>query len=685
MTVTITNIGTNSRQIDIVNEYDAGNIINAVGTCITSLGWTEYDTVSSGFRNCMSTKVYSAPNNDDAVSPTTKYMILRFDSPNQFWYVSCAESWNATTHVATNECWNGQRNFPLPLQYSNSSLYVFATARYAMFCGAVRGEVGPWQGIFEFERQYPDTAANGYPCFGYTNSIVFGSPYYGYNDSLFSTSSYHSPLWLPRTRNGYTGIGAARQHNWVTGYDTYPDMHYRTAVGTSVTNQGGGITGLSPTTAPYPKKVFTSPRIGGIYDYIPFGRIYGLKVISRLGNNFDTVSVPVDADGFANTYGGTPTQHYIFGLTGGSSGGQSPVSMLQSTTGGLLQETYTSSTFSATQIYRTVLVNGRYFYSATASANVCKYDIETGLWSNIAVPNLCENMIFDGNANLYVGTQSGVTRINTVTDATANLSVGSGGVSAMAVDDNFLYVGDYNTSNAPACTVILANTFASARSNTIAVNNTSYSNFDTADYDGNVYASTYTTSGTLSYFVRYTGSNALRSNVILPPAWAASSSYTSGVSFYDGVNFNIQQLVVSITNSPPGCLISKSLTYVTANANVDPNATRVTTIAYPVKTYPKTVPFRGYRICQFHTLLGSRIITRFGLSLTGNTVSFETNTTPANRNSITNNWLTSNGAMFTDGVNLYGFLTTGNAFRIYKQQAIYDNFGVYTAQVLIPS
>ena len=110
MSVTTTTYTTNSKQITISNETTPANIMSAVDTAITGLGWTQYDyiaagasTVVNGVANTWSpvfTYVYRALCVDGVYY---KYFIIRWNPTKSWFHTSVCESWSTSTHTPTNE------------------------------------------------------------------------------------------------------------------------------------------------------------------------------------------------------------------------------------------------------------------------------------------------------------------------------------------------------------------------------------------------------------------------------------------------------------------------------------------------------------------------------------------------------------------------------------------------------
>jgi hypothetical protein len=148
----------------------------------TPAGWALFDNVNA------LNPVISAPCADGV---TTKYVQIT-GSTTQI-YLKGYESWNATTHVGTNLCYNSNSSSSGYVSINATSggvFYLFSSARSIAAWSSLSTNV--FQMIMEHTRDDPwDTAANGQPCWGYA----------GYQ--VCSSASNASPLYKPRRINGY--------------------------------------------------------------------------------------------------------------------------------------------------------------------------------------------------------------------------------------------------------------------------------------------------------------------------------------------------------------------------------------------------------------------------------------------------------------------------------------------------
>lgn len=546
MTVTINTLGTNSRQIVIANETSATNIINAVNTCLTSLGWTLVDTVTSGSRGLLTTKVYSAPNADTV---TTKYMIIRYDLHRQYWFTSCAENWNTTTNTATNECWYGNRQILLPLQYSNCTLYVFATARYACFMGTVLNEPSSWQGVFEFEREAPeDIAAASIPCFGWTSSLTIGEPYgnivvpvAGTTPGPGTTSNANGFVACgfapPRTINSLTGTAAAANFIILTTIGSYPPP--KGQIGVDFTN--GGVTqtinlhnamlGSFGEGQSYvwnnTKTLISNIKLAGYSSNYVVGKIYGLKITTKLGNVLDTTVVPVDANLFYSATGSNTT-HYLMGIHGGYTD-------KLATGSNRLQSQVTVSGTALGTPWQSVVVGGRFVYFTT-STGFHKFDAQTqGFTYNILPAAAYYAVKFDGENSLYVtgATANTVYKVNLSNDTYVSLTM-TGSWSGLAIDDDNLYVASVTTGTTIPVKRVSLSTFTEAETFNITSPGSNYiTHLNTADYSGYLYAGClYVTTASSNRITRVLVADGSQNTLSVTVSLAQPAGYAHPI-FYD--------------------------------------------------------------------------------------------------------------------------------------------------------
>jgi hypothetical protein len=151
-------------------------------------------------------------------------------------------------------------------------------------------------------------------------------------------------------------------------------------------------------------KVIINPKLGPAGNsYISTGRIYGMTIIPGFAEQLDTVTIPVDANGFySNT--GSNTTHYIMGLTGGN------LSNLNVGNLKLTQKNFTACT--TTYIMTSsIIVDGKKIFCGTTTANTCAiYDLESETWSTVTTTHGTSNsgLAYDGESKVYIAGSLGI-------------------------------------------------------------------------------------------------------------------------------------------------------------------------------------------------------------------------------------------------------------------------------------
>lgn len=672
MSVNINVTGTASRQIVISNEQSATNIIDAVNTALTSLGWSLIDTVSSGVRDAHVTKVYAAPNNDGP-NPTTKYMILRYDTPAGLWYVNACEHWNTSTNVPTNETFMNQGSFPLSLQYSNNVIYVFATARYAAFATAVRSELGPWQGVFEFEREAPeDILEKTVPCFGWTSALTIGE-FYG-NTTSVTTARPHS-FWVPRTRNGHTGWAACQQFVINTSFGMYPPNSTQITYGstTPFPNNHNGMLGNFGSGYEYVwdsgKKIVSSLKLAGATSAYNTGRIYGLHVIPPTGAALDTTQLPVDGNGFFSS-NGTNAVHYIMSITGGA------LDTAISGTNRIQAVSYNSG--GGQTIRNIVIINGRFVYAATNSG-AFRLDLDTLLWSAVTgISGDVLDVVYDGGVNLYFSTPTGVARLNW-TDMTVTALAVPTGTRVLAIDDDYLYAS-YRESvvTAPRMEIINLSTFTSERTFTSGAGtySTAIPGFTdmTVDYKGFVYMHNNTSINNIHVPTNHSvwrvqGNTGEGAHVTVHAHRGGSGG--SGIAVWDN------QLFVMRYNNIDNWLSWSVLTATTLATVTGPNLSLPLPAGAGGGMGTKIVPFKGSLMC------GSGVANVWITGLFNRATPGTFTASYGSPFAVANGFnLSAHQAVATDGVALYTGTTTAQFARVFNQAPVANNSGNVTAHIL---
>ena len=514
MSVTTTQYTTNSYKITLNMEMDSEAMLAAVDTAVKALGWSAFDTVGTssagqipglGTTSTYSpirTYVYRALNFDGV---TYKYIILRFDTIKwQFWH-TCAESWNATTHVATNESWNNVGIFVQNYDLRDGFLWIGATSRHFVIWPFIRNEPGMWTGTFEFERvASEDTSGAGYPCFAWTNSLMIGTPYGNpSNNVAIGGTMYPSKIMFafPRTPDGFTGVSAAQIYAPITSKGMHPPSYPNHNLGalafTSDTNllHLGSHYNWIYAWDTFSSKTSASPfSLDAITKIMPFGRAFNLSVTAPIGSFLDTTSIPVSATGGWADPSGTAADCVLLPMNGGPENYDRatssslpapsvPTTMITAVASG--QGTGGNTTNAAMQ--KTFAIGANVW--AVNNQGVWVWNTITSTMPLVYSSTGMRDIIFDGQRTVWGATSAGVVRIDTETLAATAYTM-TAGTQYLAIDRNFVYATSRTTSTNPAMYAIRRSDFSLAYGNfssasTVVV--VTIAGTPQPDYQGGVY------------------------------------------------------------------------------------------------------------------------------------------------------------------------------------------------------
>ena len=493
MSVTNSQYATNSYEITISNELvDSNNVIAGVNTAITTLGWTAYDTVNQTTYSPIVTKVYRVLNADGT---SYKYAILRYDTIKLRLNLSTCESWNNSTHVATNESWHNDGCFYHGYDLRYGVIFVNATARHLLIQSYIINEPGHWAGIFEAERiASEDISANTVPNYFYTNSLMFGTPWgiegnrtantsqvmavfprTADNQTDYAAASVYAPttsrgMWPPYFPSGNTGNTGANSVFTVAGMDPN-NLH----LGTWYLNIGAGASGqtnsasISTTGGTWGwdgGAIPISPiSIDAIKKHMPFGRIYDMSITRPIGGQLDTTYFTCNTAGGWVDNTGSNTELLIMPFNGGFeqyySNNYPTITGL--TTPPLVPQSGISVSWSNNfnVVYSTTVSVGNNVWAAGNNG--------IWVWNQNAGSNTTANIIyfnsngildlmFDGSRSIYGTTNTGLIQIDTETYATNTITSGNmtsqGGCGYLNMDNSFIYATNRTSSSTPYCHMI---------------------------------------------------------------------------------------------------------------------------------------------------------------------------------------------------------------------------------------
>ena len=449
-TIVATSIGENSVQItsagtnNTLTEFmqDVSDAITGVAPVRTT-GWAVYDTFTSGI---IKTQVYRALNKDGI---TYKYLIMKWNTMACEVNTSTCESWDTVAHVPTNEAWTFFDCAPITYRLSACDFVVNTNPRWAILTSYINGEPGLWAGVFETDREdVTDTPANGAPCWGWIASPLWGLGASVYNTKPLNTND-HTLICMPRTRSGATGVNAAK--GWAGDYGVAQSPNWL-ATGASyftfyLGNQGNKFLANAWDTT----KRLILP-IKPIFDYTQnyvtnYGTIFGLKVLAPVGNNMSKIPLNIDTDGNYSP-SGVEKDHWVLNthhkydtVTAASWFGNTNLTL---------------STINLTERPDYFCSIGQAYYVVTPT-KLKKINALLGTYTDFPL-NTYYDLKYDGERYIYIGTPTGLVRLDTVDDSLLPLAI-TNGVQTMAINDTHIVCSQYGLSATPIITRVLRSSF----------------------------------------------------------------------------------------------------------------------------------------------------------------------------------------------------------------------------------
>lgn len=483
--------------ITIADELSSTNIISAVNNFITSngtgnRGWTLHDTLeghepgTANFNNAYSPINLYVFRSLNADGTTYKYLIMRWDIINMWFWTSTCESWNNTTHVSTNECWTNQGAFIHSYDIIDGKIFLSVSPRHFTIWSFNGATPGLWSMICETERDAAEnTTVAGYPTWGWTCSLMIGTPYgvqSGPSNIIFA---------FPRLMDGSTGKNAANKVKPRTIRGRFPPGAFSGTALTivdSVTNNflhlGSewyvtyGWDELANKTIPPTLGSVQKNSITPVYadyesatDDRTYGRIYNVGTVGPTQSFLSTISANLDSTGGWPDNSGSSAPMVALPMNGGA---ENRISSYASH----IDNAYFAFTEMITEIARIgggrILVGGMtglYLcsvggntYSRGAAAATASPQVPLKIITTSAV---IVDVIFDGERYAYFTTSAGVSRIDTRSNANpylwtvTSLSLSHGGGYA-SMDKSCVYISGrtrQSTPSSPQVYIISRSTF----------------------------------------------------------------------------------------------------------------------------------------------------------------------------------------------------------------------------------
>lgn len=455
MAISATNLGTYTKRLALTDTNTNSAFLTALKNAITGVtpagttGWGLHDEFSDGVRT---TQVFTSLNADGV---TSKNLIVRINLFLAEINLSTCESWNATTHVATNEATCFANHSPIPYKLRCTDLLIFISPRYCAMMSVINNEISQWSGVFEMQREDAnDTAAGNFPCWGYVSSALWMLGATTYSEKPFN-GNYHTAICMPKTRNGHTAGNAAV--NWAMdfGLMSVPPLWSPSSVGAIGYYLSSALNLLSSTQWDV-NAILALPikplHIAGTNQPSNYGKIFGMKVARSILNAkvLDKTPSKIDSNGdFSPT--GTTNNHWILPLHHVRSDCSSMTTGFRSREVPIAGQNVIDLVSVGDFVYFTTTSN--YLWKIdTLSLAVTQYSsIGHGSWRDIE---------YDGERYIYIGTSSGLIRVDTQNNDSTSLLTVTNGVGALAINQTHIMTSPWYSNSTIVISRIDRATFA---------------------------------------------------------------------------------------------------------------------------------------------------------------------------------------------------------------------------------
>lgn len=415
MTITTTSLGDHTTQVSLNGETSLGPMIIALDAAIVSGSyWIQHDVTNQYYR------VYKSLNIDGI---SYKYAAVSIDPMKQRLWIFTMENWDAVNHIATNEAFSTYGGYWSGFTFSNCDIVVFAGQKWLGIQTYVRSINNVSNSfVVETSREHvQDTAALGYPCWGYLQPTSTAQP------APYGTGTAAYMFAMPRTRNGYVGKNAALYSWMATPYARISGAH--AAIASTGMPSNGIAAALvqnnnswdSTNNYSYTLKVGVSGvSYQGRITAIKGTRISGATLLNR-------VTVPVDSDFFYSSTG-TPTEHWTIPIN------QERLNALSST-----------AIATTNVVYDAVWNGDRVYY--TSNGGCYRIDLTTNTVTPVGGPGNFRSICFDGRYIWALNSSTNIIRWDTTTD-TVVTSAAITGMTAqrMCYDGTYLWALDLNVT-----------------------------------------------------------------------------------------------------------------------------------------------------------------------------------------------------------------------------------------------
>lgn len=430
-------------------------------TAQTDSGWTLFDSFwggqdnTTGTQSPIYTQVFRSLNKDGI---TYKNAVLRYNLKRLTVNITCFEYWDTpanynasspsaiTSHTGVNEAYTYFDCAPVGFNLTSCDFIVNFSPRWGVIHSYINNEPSLWAGIFETAREdVMDTAAANYPCFGWVSSTLWtlGAQTAGGSGKPLNSGDY-TLISMPRTRQAYTGINAAK--GWGGDYGaTFMPNWLATTVNAFIWYLGNGANKFISNGWDSTRRL-TLP-IKPISDFastiVNYGQIYGLKVMAPIGQNMNKITIPCDSDGNASG-SGTDRPHWLLNCHHKTSGTDN--------TSWFANTSWTNEVYNFGGRPDAICYTGSAIYAILAGGgSIVRFRLDTKTVTTIATGGGYTDIEFDGERYVYATSSTAgisLTRIDTADDTTI-VTYSSVGYSAVGVNGGTVICSPSTASNTP--------------------------------------------------------------------------------------------------------------------------------------------------------------------------------------------------------------------------------------------
>lgn len=535
-------------------------------------GWTLFDCIQTGY---VITQVFRCLNKDGV---SYKAAILRWNLNAHELNISTCEYWDTqanfntsgtvaalTSRNATNEAFTYFDCAQLGFKMDVTDFIVMATPRWLSIVTYVNGEPCCWSGVFESAREDimdVSTIGTGVPCWGWMSSSLPLLGATAYNAKPLGTLDY--TLWsMPRVKNGSNGYLAAK--GWAADFGVTNHPIYLNATAGNYTNTapaffyflGNQVNRYQSNSWDTTKRLILPIKPIADYNltYVSnYGTLYGIKALSPAGNYLNRVKLQADSDGNYSP-SGTLRDHFLLNLHHKTFGTDETAWFSNSN---WLATSIVGNT-SARPIY--ICSTGSAYYTITeptTNNSIVKYNAV--LNTSPSTPFTATggatlyDIKFDGERYVYIGTSTGMSRLDIRDDSIVTLAI-SGGVYTFVIAPTYIFAAGAGQSATPTVTRVLRSNFTVDTASTFGFTAGSVvlSTFNEAtcrlidgvlDFDGNVWFAPCVATGGNFKLVKIVPNSG-----ITYPTLGSTAAATTNVALHvlDSLNILIYQIASSGT------------------------------------------------------------------------------------------------------------------------------------------